>query len=60
MTASVDKIPTPEDTFETSPTREAIAQHEGTAVVRRILWKLDIQFVFSFLSCRPMSELRVS
>ncbi|QKX57591.1 uncharacterized protein TRUGW13939_04709 [Talaromyces rugulosus] len=45
MTASIEKIPTPEDTFETAPTREAIAQHEGTAVVRRILWKLDIQIL---------------
>lgn len=49
MTASIDKIATPEDKFENAPTRETISQHEGTAVVRKILWKLDIQFVFFFL-----------
>lgn len=57
MTASIDKVApprdtfgTPEDKFETAPARETIHQYENTPVVRKILRKLDIQFVFSFLS----------
>lgn len=60
MTSSVDKsnidhVSPPDEKFEAAPSREALSQHEGTAVVRRILWKLDIQLVFSSLGCRPMS-----
>ena len=54
---SVDQVP-PAEKFESAPTREALSQHEGTAVVRKILWKLDIQWVCPLITWLS-SDIRV-